>query len=229
MPRIGRIYQRALCYHIMNRGVNRGKNFMDEEDREFFSKTVAEYKELCGAKVYHWVWMGNHYHMLAELVYENLRGFVGGIQQAYAQHHHTRHNGSGIFWQGRFKSKPVEIGPYIVSCGRYIERNPVRAGMLTAAAWEYQWSSAASYVNKVADGVTDENPYLGEFGDQDRVLYGEALMSGVDEQVVRRMEGKRAIGSSEFVKTLKLERGRHRVKRGRPVKSVRSSVEHVNV
>ena len=118
----------------MNRRVNRNPLFVDDDDRAYFSKIVAEYKELCGARVYHWVWMGNHYHMLVEVVYENLRDFAGGIQQAYAQYHHARHNGTGVFWQGRFKSKPVEIGPYLVSCGRYIERNPVRAS-LAGIAW----------------------------------------------------------------------------------------------
>jgi hypothetical protein len=47
--------------------------------------------------------------MIAEVVHENLREFAGGIQQAYAQYHHARHHGGGVFWQGRFKSKPVEM------------------------------------------------------------------------------------------------------------------------
>jgi len=111
MPRVGRIYQRELCYHVMNRGVSRHSIFSDEDDRDYFSKTVAEYKELCGARVYHWVWMGNHYHMLVQVVHENLRGFAGGIQQAYAQYHHARYNGSGMFWQGRFKSKEFAATP----------------------------------------------------------------------------------------------------------------------
>ena len=199
----------------MNRGVNRNPLFADDADRAYFSRLVAEYKEICGSKVYHWAWMGNHYHMLVEVVHENLRGFVGGVQQAYAQYHHARYNGTGVFWQGRFKSKPVETGPYLVSCGRYVERNPVRAG-LCAVAWEYRWSSAAAYVKSFADGVTDLNLYLGGFAETDRRLYGEALMSGVDEEAVRAAEGDRAIGTREFASTLKMERGRYRVKRGRP-------------
>jgi hypothetical protein len=115
MPRGGRIYQRALCYHVTNQGVDRSRVFGDGQDRVCFSRLVGEYKELCGAKVYHWVWMGTHYHMVVEVVYENLRGFVGGLQQAYAQYHHARHNGSAVFWQGRFKSRPVEIGPCAVA------------------------------------------------------------------------------------------------------------------
>jgi len=204
----------------MNRGVNRSPIFSDDEDRVYFSKLVVENKALCGARVYHWAWMGNHYHMIAEVVHENLRGFAGGIQQAYAQYHHARHHGAGVFWQGRFKSKPVEIGSYLAVCGRYIERNPVRAG-LAAVAWEYRWSSAAQYVHQAADGVTDENPHLGTLSLADREAYGQALMSDADEKLVRHVEGERAIGSKNFAATLKMERGRYRVKRGRPASGAR--------
>lgn len=220
MPRVGRIYQRALCYHVMNRGVNRSRIFEDDQDRGYFSRLVGEYKEICGAKVYHWVWMSNHFHMLVEVVHENLRSFVGGLQQAYAQYHHARYNGTGVFWQGRFKSKPVEIGPYLVSCGRYIERNPVRAG-LAFIAWEYRWSSAAAYIHQTADSVTDENPYGGSFEESDRKEYAEALISGNDEKIVRQMEGEKAIGTRAFAATLKMDRGRYRIKRGKPARSAR--------
>jgi len=146
---------------MMNRGVNRQRIFVDDVDLSYFSQTVLEYKTLCGARIYHWCWMDNHYYLLVEVVHENLRGFAGGLQQAFAQYHHARHQGSGVFWQGRFKSRPVEVGGYLASCGRYIERNPVRSG-LVATAWDYRWSSAARYVNDVDDGLTDENPYLGK-------------------------------------------------------------------
>lgn len=67
------------------------------------------------------------------------------------------------------------------------------------------------------DGLTDENPYLGAFEEADRCAYAAALMSGVgDETVMRHVEGERVIGSMAFAETLKMERGRYRVKRGRP-------------
>ena len=117
MPRTPRIFQRALCYHVMNRGINGARILHDDEDRRTFSTLVQQYKEICGAKVYHWVWMDTHFHMIVEVVFENLIPFVGGIEQVYAQNHHRRHGSSGVFWQGRFKSKPVEIGEYLVRCG----------------------------------------------------------------------------------------------------------------
>jgi hypothetical protein len=73
-------------------------------------------------------------------------------------------------------------------------------------------------VKQLADGLTDRNPYLGELTEQAQTLYREALTSGVDEEVVGAFEGQRAIGRAEFASTLKMERGRYRVRRGRPAK-----------
>ena len=73
-------------------------------------------------------------------------------------------------------------------------------------------------VKQIMDGITDENPYMGKFNDSDRVVYGEMLMSGEDEKIVREVEGDRTIGTKAFATTLKMERGRYRVKGGRPAK-----------
>lgn len=142
MPRLARSFQIAICYHVFNRGINRQAIFRDDKDRERFSELVRRYKKHCRARVYHWAWMGTHYHMLVEVPFEHLSAFAGGIQQTYAQYHHARHGTSGTFWQGRFQSEPVELDEHLTRCGRYIERNPVRGGMVDVA-WEYPWSSAA--------------------------------------------------------------------------------------
>jgi len=92
---------------------------------------------------------------------------------------------------------------------------------LTEVAWEYRWSSAAAYVRAAEDGLTDRNPYVGVFTEQDRRVYGEELMTGADEKVVKELEGMRAMGTSEFASMLKMERGRYRLKRGKPVNAVR--------
>ena len=219
MPRRARIFQRALCYHVMNRRLNGLPVFHDEADYERFGELVRDYKEICGAKVYHWTWMGNHYHMLIEVVYDNLRPFLGGIQQTYVRHYYSRHGGGGLFWKGRFKSKPVEIGGYLGSCGRYIERNAVRAGIVTEP-WAYKWTSAAHYVKCAADGITDTNHYLGKMEEQDRKIYGEVLMAGVDDSLMKQRNKSAVLGSPEFGAKLRLDHGRFRLKRGKPVESV---------
>ena len=198
----------------MNRGVNRSPIFTENNDRDYFLRLVSKYKLTCDAKVFHWVLMGNHYHLLIEVAYDNLRSFVGGIQQSCAQYHHRMYRTSGVFWQGRFKSKPVEIGSYLVSCGRYIERNPIRAG-LVEIPWDFPWSSAAHYVKKVADGVTDTNPYLGEFTDGGRKQYGDVLVSGVDDPVIQQSISSNVIGSRMYTRKLKIDRGHYRLKKGK--------------
>lgn len=215
MPRIAREYQKSICYHVMNRGVNRLNIFEDDTDRWFFLKKAAEFKSRFKVKIYHWALMTNHYHMLIEVAYANLRPFTGGLQQAYAQYHHLRHQSSGVFWQGRFKSKPVEIGDYLVKCGRYIERNPTRAG-IEEVPWNYPWSSARFYVERTSDGLTDENHYLGVMTQQDRQAYGEILMSGTEDDWVQSRQSGRVFGSEDFASRIRNERGRPRLKRGRP-------------
>jgi putative transposase len=201
----------------MNRGINRQAVFDDESDYVKFGELVREYKGICGARVYHWAWMRNHYHMVVEVVYDNLRAFVGGVQQAYAQYHHHRNRGCGVFWAGRFKSKPVEIGPYLIRCARYVERNPVRAGMVTEP-WAYRWSSAAHHVKGIPDGITDTNRHLGLATEADRVRYGQELMSAVDDNLMRQQGKRGVIGGDAFARSLIPHKGRHRRRRGRPAK-----------
>jgi len=219
MPRRARIFQQSLCYHLMNRGINRQAIFEDDDDRRYFTDLVKDYKAICGAAVYHWVWMDTHWHMLVEITFANLRAFVGGIQQSYAQHHHRRHNSSGVFWQGRFKSKPVEIGENLVRCGRYIERNPVRAGIVDDA-WDYKWSSASLYVLGKRINFTDQNVYLGgdDWQEEDGRIYAKALMASDDDEYMMKQAGKGYIGGLTFSGQLKKENGRYRKRRGRPVK-----------
>jgi putative transposase len=206
----------------MNRGVNKQQIFTDDRDRFYFMKRIAEYKEDCDAKVYHWALMENHYHMLIEITFDELRPFMSRIQQRYAQYHHSRHGTSGTFWQGRFRSKPVALGPYLVSCGRYIERNPVRACIVDDAA-AYQWSSARCYVSGAGDRITDANPYLGEMTATDRQMYAEALASGIDDEIIAKTRAHRGIGDEAFSRSLKIEKGRCRRKQGRPEGWLRTS------
>lgn len=224
MPRQARIFQRSICYHVFNRGVNRSRIFFDDEDCQHFTRLVREYKQGCGARIYHWAWMLNHYHMVIEVVFDNLRPFVAGIEQAYAQYHHARHRSVGVFWQGRFKSPPVEVGEYLARCGWYVERNAVRAG-LAESAWSYRWSSAAAYVLSRDDGLTDANPYmaLATLRPAERQQYAEALQCARLDESTRDLMRARVIGSTEFAARLVISQGRHRRRRGRPAGGVSKS------
>ena len=89
-------------------------------------------------------------------------------------------------------------------------------------AWDYRWSSAGFYVKRFQDGVTNADVYLGadKMSGRDRRAYGEALMATADEEWMRKQARTRVIGSAEFSSQLKVQKGRLRRKRGRPVKGV---------
>ncbi len=176
-----------------------------------------ELSESRGVRVCHWVWMPNHYHLLAEGGFNAVMSMVSSMQQRYAQYHHARHATTGKFWQGRFGSKPVEMGRYLRDCGLYIERNPVRAG-LAEFAWDFPWSSAGFYVMGRKDGLTRENTHLfpSEITAEHRREYRRALGSGESDEAMRLAMGKTAIGSPEFLAGFHQVHGRPKKTRGRP-------------
>jgi putative transposase len=211
MPRKSRIQQLSICYHLFNRGINRQAIFRSDADRKVFTDLVREYKERCGARVYHWAWMENHYHMLVEIEFKQLRIFAGGIQQSYVQYFHKRHNTCGIFWQGRYKSPPVECtDEYMGRCGRYIERNPVVAEIVQHA-WAYPWSSAAYYAMAVNDQLTDANIHTGadRMTEHEREVYREGLSCREDDSWGTNDMTGGVIGSPEFATRFKRKSGRH--------------------
>ena len=147
MPRVPRRRQwtDAACYHFLNRGHNREAVVADDEDRLYFLKLRARYRDRYEVRLYHYCLMSNHFHVLLQLREPRaLSVFGAGLLRAYVHYFHRRHGFVGHLWQGRFKSPAVETDEYLLSCGRYIERNPVEAEMV-AQPWEYRWSSCRAY------------------------------------------------------------------------------------
>lgn len=95
--------------------------------------------------------MSNHYHLLLELDDPCLlSGFMAGFNRAYTHYYHKVNKSSGLLWQGRFKSQPVQKENYMLVCGRYIERNPVVANIVSEAV-DYTYSSAKFYCSGIFD------------------------------------------------------------------------------
>jgi putative transposase len=225
MPRLPRCRRQSLCYHLYNRGLDRRTLFHDAADFERFGRTVGRYKTACpGVRLYHWAWMGNHYHMLAESPPTFLRSFVAGVQQSYAQYYRRRYGTCGPVWQGRFHSRPVERDLCLTRCGRYVERNAVRAG-LAAVAWEYRWSSAAFYAlgegacGGDGGGLTDLDPRFDSAtgpSERERADYRAMLLDTADETWMAEHGRGLVIGSAAFASRLTLQDGRVGVRPGRP-------------
>jgi putative transposase len=227
MPYIARTHQltQALLYHICNRANGRNEIYHDTQDYQRFVDIVSNYAKNHHFSVYHWVIMPNHYHLLLEIDEpENLSSIMSGLARSYVWYYHRKYKSSGHLWQGRFKSQPIDKDTYLLSCGRYIERNPVNANMVKSAE-DYPYSSANYYISGKEDKLTAADPLFDTFGhntDQRRQAYKEYLErfdseSQIDEEVFKNLESP--LGSQEFLKRLVMEKGQYLPRRqGRPRK-----------
>ncbi len=213
MPRTPRYRCQSICYHLYNRGFNRSILFHDDADFHRFSGIVAAYKKQLPVRLYHWAWMPNHYHMLVQVPFTELRRFISGVQQTFAQYHHHRHETCGPVFQGRYHAKAVEQNECLTRCGRYIERNAFRARMVIEP-WAYPWCSAGYYVSGLADGVSDLDPQFSDPLDPGaRHAYANMLLDEADDLWMSQ-QNDLVIGSSKFLDRLTMEQGRSRARRG---------------
>src|SRR5713226_1003116 len=147
MPRTARrhLWAEAACYHVLNRGHARETIFHDDEDRVHFLRLLARYRDRFDLRLYHYCLMSNHVRLLVQVPEPRLLSrMVAGLLVAYWHHYRRRYGLVGHLFQGRFKSPAVEADQYLLSCGRYIERNPLEAHLATEP-WDYPWSSCPAY------------------------------------------------------------------------------------
>jgi len=145
MARIGRAYYNNAVYHVSIRGNNRQAILKKEEDKESFLKTLSKFKERFKFKLFGFVIMDNHAHLVIgsnDLI--NISKIMQAIALSYSQKFRHKYNYTGYVWQGRFKSKVIESDSYIFDCLSYIHHNPLRADMVNNVE-DYIWSSYHFY------------------------------------------------------------------------------------
>ncbi len=143
MPRVARMSVGDTIYHCMNRSNGRVKIFNKDSDYEFFESLLEEGKELIGMRILSYVIMPNHWHMLLYPVNDDGLGkFLHWVTTSHVRYHRTKTGtiGYGHLYQGTYKSFPVETGEYAEILFQYIERNPLKAGLVDRAE-EWKWSS----------------------------------------------------------------------------------------
>lgn len=224
MPRTARIAFPSLVYHIISRGNNREWVFHEAEDFEKYLGICRRYKEKFGFKLYHWVLMSNHIHLVMETTEESsLSKIMQGMNLAYTIWFNRKNGKVGHLWQDRFKSAVVEKDSYLLECGRYVERNPLRAGMVKDLK-EYLWSSYRVYAYGKADGVTDRHEIYDAMGKESGArqrAYRDYICSNRDreEQEIREKMVSGVIGAEIFQEKIeKRVMEVRRPKRGRPRK-----------
>ena len=164
MPSSARVVYDNAVYHIVQRGNNKQDIFKDEKDFKRFLSIIRRYIRKYNVQVYHYCLMLNHVHLLVKITRrECLAKMMQSILQSYRLYYGNKYGYVGHLYQGRFKSKLIEDDSYLLECGRYVERNPARAG-LVAKPDEYPWSSCIFYTFGKRNSIITANPLYGSFG-----------------------------------------------------------------
>jgi len=159
MPRLARIVIPGVPHHISHRGNNRQDIFFVGDDRKAYLRFLKEHAERFGLRVWGYCLMTHHIHLVATPETEDALGkAVGRAHFRYTQHINRLHGRSGHLWEGRFHSCALDEEHFWMAM-RYVEQNPVRAG-IAAKPWEYPWSSAESHIlNEPEDGLLDHTAW----------------------------------------------------------------------
>jgi putative transposase len=141
MPTVSRTFIDYGCYHIVARGNQKQAICVSDEDFLYYLGIVKRAKKRYNIYLYSYCIMPNHVHLLVECQQaNNLSKFMHWINRGYTAYFNAKYDKVGHLWQGRFKSKPILKGQYLIHCSNYIESNPVRAQIVDDIA-EYSWSS----------------------------------------------------------------------------------------
>ena len=162
MGRKAREVSQTHVYHWINRGVTKKHLFHEPVDYEYYLELVRTNKGQFGVFVYHYCLMTNHTHFLLKC--DDLVGlgkFSHQLQRRYAYYYQRKYKWIGQVFQRSYKSIPVKRDSYLLECARYIERNPVRAGICDSPG-SYPYSSYLHYAGLSHDAlITPSVGYLG--------------------------------------------------------------------
>ena len=141
MARTARASRGDICTHVINRGNARARVFHGEVDYREFVKLMAAASARLPMRVIAYCLMPNHLHLVLWPHEDgDLSRWMQWLMTAHVRRHHRRHGTDGHLWQGRFKAFPVQKDEHLLTVLRYVERNPLRAG-LVGRAQDWPWSS----------------------------------------------------------------------------------------
>ena len=217
MPRLARAVFEGVPHHITQRGNRREDVFFTDSDRVQYLSWLAEYCKKHDVDILAYCLMTNHIHLVAVPNSDDgLHRVLKPLHMRYAQHINRKKGWKGHLWQGRFFSSPLD-DEYLWAAICYVERNPVRAKMVSRAE-DYQWSSAAAHCGKGNDSILSMKS---EWIERKKSVSDWSAWLGAeddDQQIEKlRINSEKGLpcGSDEFVGRLGEMVGR--VLEGRPI------------
>ncbi len=206
MARFARVVVPGYPHHLIQRGNRRQRVFFSDEDRAFYLILLKRQIEKFGIALWAFCLMENHVHLVA--VPRGKDGFaraIGELHRKYTSVINTREDWKGYLWQGRFITYPLSEA-HLIAAVRYVERNPVRAGLVQAAE-DYEWSSARAHIKKEAHPLLSACPLEGVIPDWSAYLRQRDRPEDI-EKLVRHGQTGRPLGDEVFLRRLEVLTGR---------------------
>jgi len=229
MPRQSRFIVPQVAMHVIQRGNNKAATFLAESDYLVYLHCLGDLAAKLDCAVHAYCLMSNHVHLLVTPPSRDACiSLMRNLGQRYVQYFNRRHARSGTLWEGRFKSCIAESARYVLACYRYIELNPIRAGMVRSPR-DYRWSSHASNIGQRDDRVVSPHVEFLALGENElsrgiayRSLFDGPLEASLLAEIRASTSAGYPLASDAFkcvvadTTTLKLAPG----KSGRPSKNV---------
>lgn len=218
MPRLARLVIPGIPHHVTQRGNRRQQTFFSDEDYRLYLRLLGEWSRRAGTAIWAWCLMPNHVHLiLVPGCEDGLRAALSEAHRRYTRRINERQGWTGHLWQGRFGSFPMDED-HLLACTRYVELNPVRAGLVERAG-HWRWSSARAHLGLRGDGITDLAAMRARVSD-----WPALLDTGLDEVTLGAIRSRERsglpLGGAPFIARLRAAAGREVLPRprGRPRK-----------
>jgi putative transposase len=200
MPRRQRIVVPEQPHHVIQRGNRRQKVFFYPGDKILYLKLLKEQVDKYNVEVWAYCLLDNHVHLvLVPKTQEGLAKAVAETNRRFTCKINARYDWRGYLWQGRFISFVMDEN-YLVNTLRYVENNPVRAGIVENA-WDYLWSSARNHVKGTIDPLLSYCPATTLIGDWKEYLIKSENEGILDEIRKRNLNGL-PLGEDHFLEAL---------------------------
>jgi putative transposase len=205
MSRIARVVVPGYPHHLTQRGNRRQETFFCDDDYRAYLDLMAEWCRKCRVEVWAWCLMPNHVHLIAVPdSEEGLARAIGEAHRRYTRRINMREEWRGHLWQERFASFPMDE-TYLLAAARYVEMNPVKAGLVQRPE-DYPWSSARAHMSACNDQLVNVAPLLEMVGDW-RIFLSAPSEHDVDLLQKHERSG-RPLGQETFVERLETELSR---------------------
>lgn len=206
MARIARIVVPGYPHHVTQRGNRRQPTFFCSGDYRAYMRFIARAKSAAGLSIWAYCLMPNHVHLVAVPKHEDsLARLFGEAHRKYTRRINRRKSWCGHLWQERFHSCPMDE-EHLLAAVRYVELNPVRAG-LCDTPMDWDWSSVHAHRRREDDLMVDVEPMLQRVDNWDAYLV-EPQTTALIDALRKGSRTGRPIGSKDFIGMLERMTGR---------------------